>query len=239
MTEAATLSYKDHFAWGLRINPDFEQLDHGIKTKPPRIPVPDRSAKWFALSNYRAFMLDQSMRYHDLEHLKLDYDQSGAELPQRAAMVQASGDDPEWEKPALFTHNLGQAEAIRVAKQAMQAEKERQAAALRTKKLEEAHGLTTGHWFIDAQHDELQEVGMEHDSPKEKGELEHVPLPAPVILPNAMGQLGALRPFPSQEQLNYRQKKKYSEMRPLNLGQTSETSYENMRNEATGVAPGR
>ena len=99
----APLSYNDKFAWGLRINPSFNELAQ-TGNKPLRIPIPDRNAKWYANSVYRSFILDQSRKYNDYEHLKLDYAQSGAQLPEAAARVHPSdaGEDPAWENHTHF-----------------------------------------------------------------------------------------------------------------------------------------
>ena len=88
---AATLSYKDQFAWGLRVNPSFDQLAKSA-TKKFKFQKPDRSAKWWALSNYRAFMLDAASKYNDYEHARLDYNQSGARAPSAVAEVQPAAE---------------------------------------------------------------------------------------------------------------------------------------------------
>jgi flagellar biosynthesis GTPase FlhF len=83
--------------YGLRVNPT---LDQAIKTvrKPLRIPVPDRRAKWYALSPYRALILDAERRANDIEGALLDYRNSGAQLPEHAARVRgsAAGEDDAW-----------------------------------------------------------------------------------------------------------------------------------------------
>jgi hypothetical protein len=54
----APLSYKNQLGYyGLRINPTFDQVLKTVRN-PLRIPLPDRRAKWYALSPYRAFILD-------------------------------------------------------------------------------------------------------------------------------------------------------------------------------------
>ena len=127
-----SLSYKDQFAYGLRINPTFEQLFESTK-KPIRIPEPDRRAKWFALSNYRSFMLDAAQKYNDNEHLKLDYDSSGAQLPQAAAMVQPTQEDPAWGRVARATSDAEEQDAYEVALAAMEAGHRQQAAQMRAR----------------------------------------------------------------------------------------------------------
>ena len=92
---AATLPYQDQFWHGLRINPSFDEVLESTKKK-IRYQLPDRSAKWFATSVYRSFMVDMARRFHDTEHLKLDYNQTESRLPQAAAMVTTAveGEDP-------------------------------------------------------------------------------------------------------------------------------------------------
>ena len=54
----APLSYKNQLGYyGLRINPTSDQVLKTVRN-PLRIPLPDRRAKWYALSPYRAFILD-------------------------------------------------------------------------------------------------------------------------------------------------------------------------------------
>ena len=54
----ATLSYREKFGWyNLRVQPGFEQVLGSLRNS-LHIPIPDRSAKWEALSPYRALLLD-------------------------------------------------------------------------------------------------------------------------------------------------------------------------------------
>ena len=97
-TLVAPLDLREKFTWGLRVKPTFEQVIQASK-KRVKLPPLDRSAKWYGMSNYRAFILDQSKKYNDYEHLKLDYDQSGARLPARAAAVSTTEvDDSRFEQ---------------------------------------------------------------------------------------------------------------------------------------------
>ena len=68
-----TLSYGSQFGYyGLRLNPTLEQVIGSIR-KPLRIPLPDRRAKWYALSPYRALILDAEREANDYETALLDY----------------------------------------------------------------------------------------------------------------------------------------------------------------------
>ena len=85
-----TLSYGSQFGYyGLRLNPTLEQVIGSVR-KPLRIPLPDRRAKWYALSPYRALILDAEREANDYESATLDYRNSGAHLPEAAAAVRPS-----------------------------------------------------------------------------------------------------------------------------------------------------
>jgi hypothetical protein len=84
------LNSTDTFGYyGLKVMPSFDQAV-GDSRKPLNIPIPDRAATWYALSPYRSLIIDAENRYNDFEHARLDYRQSGAELPEQAAMVRDS-----------------------------------------------------------------------------------------------------------------------------------------------------
>ena len=85
-----TLSFPSHFGYyGLRVNPTFDQVA-GTVRKPLRVPVPDRRAKYYALSPYRALILDAEQKYNNYESASIEYRNSGAELPEHAARVHPS-----------------------------------------------------------------------------------------------------------------------------------------------------
>ena len=75
--------------YGLIEKPGFEEA-LGWARKPLRIPLPDRRSKWYALSPFRAAILDAEAKFQDFEHAVHDYRQTGNELPEKAAQVQAS-----------------------------------------------------------------------------------------------------------------------------------------------------
>lgn len=232
---AASLSYKDQYAYGLRVNPTFDELFLSTKKK-LRVPQPDRSAKWFQMSNYRSFMLDAAQKYNDYEHLKLDYDSSGAQLPQAAAMLHPTAEDPVWERVAQSTSAAEEQDAYEMAFAAMDAEHRQQATQTRAEHLAAAHTLPDGHWFIGASHQDLDEAGVEHDAPVERPRLQSARLPAPVNLPASAGQIGALRPFPTFEFLNSGQPRTFRESRLGNIleSSSSSSSYDRMRHDSFG-----
>ena len=84
MVQAAQLSFTDSKGYyGLTVQPTYEQMLRSLQ-KEVRIPQPDRSAKWYALGPYRAFLLEQAKRYNDTQRKDLDYDATGAQLPAAA-----------------------------------------------------------------------------------------------------------------------------------------------------------
>ena len=79
--------------------PSFEEA-LGWARKPLRIPLPDRHSKWYALSPFRAAILDAENKFQDFEHAVHDYRQTGNELPEKAAQVDSSAaaEDPSFDK---------------------------------------------------------------------------------------------------------------------------------------------
>ena len=122
------LSYTSQFGYyGLRVNPTLEQAI-GSLWKPLGIPLPDRAAKWYATSIYRAHILDAAEKGNAHEQATLDYRASGAELPQAAAQVQASaaGDDETFKEVHRQGDAHEQQKAYELAYKTMLAERRRQ-----------------------------------------------------------------------------------------------------------------
>lgn len=225
------LSYTDKFAWGLRINPTFDELLKSTK-KPIRIPQPDRSAKWFALSNYRSFMLDQAKKYNDQEHLRLDYEDSGAALPMTAARAHPSdaGNDEAWARQERFNAAVEEQDAYDLAFAAMEAEHRQQASDIRARQLA-SYAPSQGHWFISANHDDLEDAGVEHDAPLPRPQMTRGSWPAALESTAAAGHVGGSS-FPTYEQINYGQPRRFrTAAHPV---ATRGSSYEQLRNLALG-----
>ena len=231
----ATLSYKDQFAWGLRINPSYDELLQSTQKK-IKYNLPDRSAKWFANSVYRSFMVDAARKYHDYEHLQLDYDQSEARLPRAVAMVQpaAEGQDPEWERMRQATQQAEDHDFIEQGFATMEAERRREAAQMRRAQLADqaAAAFTAQQWYIGENDEDMEQAGVEHDRPMHMPQLSSVGLPAPVHLPVAAGHKGALRPFPTFQELNYGRVRQIRN--PIARIRPQDTGYELMRDSALG-----
>ena len=231
MTSVAPLSYTDRFHWGLREQPTYDQLLQSVK-KPLRIPIPDRSAKWYGLSVYRSFLLAAASRYRDYEHMRLDYDQSGAELPATAAAVHPSdsGYDRAWSDIDHFHDALETQHEYERAFEMEEARRRAETAETRRQQLA-AYAPSTGHWTVAANHRELEEAGVPHMAPVPRAPMTRATWSTAHQIPAAAGQIGG-RPFPSYEQLNMGQPRR---LRGAPASITfSHRGYERLRDDALG-----
>lgn len=230
----APLSYTSHFGYyGLRENPSFEQVVGTIR-KPLRIPLPDRSAKWYALSPYRALILDAAQKYNDYEHSKLDYHSSGAHAPEQAAFQRpsAAGEDPAWQEHDRQNEAREEQDAYDLAFEAMNNEHRAQAREIRKQQLS-SYGPNRMHPTIEAHHPDLEQARIPHAMPAPRAPMVQHPWPAPVRQMAAAGQPQAPE-FPTFEHLNMGQP---GHLRPANLNlRLSEgpLSYDRARDNALG-----
>lgn len=227
MTKVAPLSYKSQYGYyGLRVNPSFAEVA-GTVSNDLRIPVPDRSARWYALSPYRALILDAQKKYHDYERMSLDYKDSGAALPEMAATVthSAAENDPTFHQYDLQYHASEVQDAHILAHSAMQEGHRRETAEIRRQQLQAHYHPNLTNPTIEANHDELEEAGVHHH------------MPAPGMAPMASGwrtpaeQFAAggqpqAAEFPTFESLNMGQPKN---IRAANLSYSQRMTYERMR----------
>ena len=205
----APLSYTDKFEWGLRLKPTYDEMLRSVK-KPLRIPVPDRSDKWYGMSVYRSLILDASKKYHDYEHMKLDYDQSGAELPATAAAIRPSdsGQDPAWTRVEEFNDDLEQQHEYERAFQTAEEQQRAETAEARRQNLS-TYGPIRGHWTTEANRRELENAGVPHlPASQPQPPMTRAYGSSSHDLPVAAGQIGG-RPFPTFEQLNMGQQRSY------------------------------
>ena len=202
--------------YGLRVNPSYEEMLHSLK-KPIRIPVPDRSAKYYALGPYRAFLLDQAKRFGDAQRKDLEYDATGAHLPAAAEHVQNSmaGTDDTWNRQEQFNSNLQAEDAKRIAEDALASERRQQANQMRRQQLS-AYGPTQGHWTVEAHHEDLEYRGIPHSAPMPKMTMPAGRWQAPPNEYIAAGQPQATE-FPTYEQLNGLHDRQYKLGRPAPL----------------------
>ena len=165
MTAAvAPLSYMSHFGYyGLRVEPTLEQAINTVR-KPLRIPVPDRRAKWYANSPYRALLLDAERRANDIEGALLDYRNNGAELPEHAARVRgsAAGDDDAWMHVDDDNQRLHDQHQHEEAARFLREQHQRETQSAREEGLSKMHGAWKSHPVIEAAEEELHEAGVTH-----------------------------------------------------------------------------
>lgn len=167
MTSVAPLSYKSQTGYyGLRVNPTFEQAV-GTVRNPLRIPLPDRRAKWYALSPYRALILNAERNFQEDQHAVHDYRGSGAELPEVAARVHesAAGDDDAWDRIHRHGERMDEHDAYETAFELMNREHRQETAESRRVHLGASYGPNRTHPVIEASHEELREAGVPHYLP--------------------------------------------------------------------------
>jgi len=204
--------------------------------KPLRIPVPDRGAKWYGMSVYRSFILDASKKYHDFEHMKLDYDQTGAELPATAAAVRPSesGHDPAWTHVEEFNDHLEEQHEYERAFQTMEEHQRAETAEARRQNLA-AYGPVRGHWTTEANRRDLENAGVPHlPATQPQPPMTRAYGSSSHVLPVAAGQIGG-GAFPTFEHLNMGQPTSY---RPASSAASSSNfghrGYERLRENALG-----
>ena len=164
MSKAAELSYTSKTGYyGLRVNETLEEAMGTIR-KPLRIPLPDRKAKWYALSPYRALILDAEKKYNNYEHAAIDYRESGAALPEAAARVRPSnaGGDPTFAAYDEHKVAMDHQQAYEIAHAAMKEGHRRETAEIRRQQLMAIHHPNDMDPTIQAAHDELEEAGVPH-----------------------------------------------------------------------------
>ena len=214
----AQLSYQDTKGYyGLLVQPSYDQMLKSLK-KEVRIPQPDRSAKWYATSIYRAFLLEQAKRFNDAQRKNLEYDDSGAQLPaavERGHQESMAGTDDTWNRQEQFNSNLNAEEARRLADDAMASEKKAQANQMRRQQLS-AYGPSAGHWTVDAHDKDLEYRSIPHAAPMPKLAMAAGKWRAHPDEYISAGQPQAAE-FPSFEQLNLGYDARYKLGRPAPL----------------------
>jgi hypothetical protein len=227
----APLSYTDKYAWGLRIEPTYDEMLQSVK-KPLRIPVPDRDAKWYGLSVYRSLLLDAADNFQRYEQQKLDFERSNAALPMTAAAVRPSesGNDHAWARNAQFNQDLEETHEYERAFEQMEAQRRTETAEMRRQQLS-TYGPAQGYWTTEANHRELDEAGVPHMAPVPRPPMTRASWSTAHNVPVAAGQVGG-RPFPTFEQLNLGQQRRYQ---PAAISTTfNHRGYERLRENAVG-----
>ena len=227
MASGAPLSYQSQTGYyGLRVNPTFEQVIGTVRT-PLRIPLPERRAKWYALSPYRALILDAERKYQDYEHAVHDYRRSEAELPEAAARVKSSdaGDDGAWDRIHQHGDRMDEHEAYETAFNLMKEEHQKETQESRREQLRMSHGPNRMHPVVEASHEELREAGVPHYMPAPRTVPPQRAWRAPPAVEVAYGQPQAPE-FPDFRVLNMGDP---SRVTPGELTQAQNMTYERMR----------
>ena len=164
----APLSYTSTFGYyGLRVNPTFDQVLGTIR-KPLRIPLPDRRAKWYANSPYRALLDDAGKKFEEVEGAAHMFRESGAAVPESAAAVRPSpaGAPQNFDQIHEQARRAEENEAIEAAHNIMHMDESRKTASLRREILSKSYGPNHMDPTIEAEHEELTDGGVAHYMPK-------------------------------------------------------------------------
>ena len=208
----AQLNYTDKTAWyGLREVPTYDQMLQSVR-KPTRIPIPDRSAKWYATGPYRAFLLDSANKYH--EHLQdtLEYRRTQGNMPEAARNTDSmAGDDEAWGEHDRFNKALDHEEAYNLAQRAMENERRQTANSLRRQQLS-SYGPTLVHPTLEAHHQDLSDQNVPHPAPVPKPSMAKMHWPARPDEFIAAGHPQAAE-FPTFEELNMAQDRRFKHER--------------------------
>lgn len=212
--------------YGLRVNPTFEEVV-GTVRKPLNIPLPDRKAKWYANSPYRALILDAEEKYQNYERQAIDYRLAGADAPESAARVHPSdaGRDPRFDEIDAHHRKMEEQEAVDTAHQLTHEEESRKTTANRREILRLSHAPNKTHPVIEAEHDELELAGVPHymRMPRTLAPKAHFTKPLPQFVSG--GQLQAPE-FKSFEQLNMGQP---DNIRAATMSRSQAMTYERLR----------
>ena len=223
----AEVSYKDTYGYyHLRVNPTLDQVMN-MKRQDKRLPLPDRSAKWLALSWYRALLLDAGRKFEEVEGAAHQYRASGAELPESAARVQPSGlgQDPMFNRIDDHNDRMHQNEAYEMAALMKKQSRQQQTAETRREQLRLSYGPNKMNPVIEAHHDQLEEADVMHAMPAPR-------LPPPVkawktppLQYVAAGQVQAPE-FPTYEMLNLGE---VADIKSAKLRRNEAMTYERIR----------
>ena len=222
-----SLSYTSKFGYyGLRLNPTLEQVV-GTVRNPLKIPLPDRRAKWYANSPYRALILDAEQKYQNYEQAAIDYRLSGAEAPESAARVhpsEAEG-DPLFHEIDEQHRKQKEQEAYEISHQLIQQEESRKTAANRREILRLSHAPNKTHPVIEMEHEELEAAGVPHymPAPRPLPPKAHFTRPLAQFAASGQPQAPQFTPF---EQLNMGQP---ADVRVAKLTLDQNMTYERMR----------
>ena len=154
--------------YGLRVHETLEQVLSGKEGKPMRIPMPDRKAKWEAMSLTRAYLEDSAKKYNAHERALLDYRDSGGNLPEAAAGDGPSpaGQDETFAQIERHHEAMQEQAAFEEAKKTLKQQNEQQTKEARAQHLSATYGPHAMDPMIEAHHEELEEAGVGHYMPE-------------------------------------------------------------------------
>lgn len=158
---AAPLNYtKKRGYMGLVVQPTLDQA-LGASKKPLRIPVPDRAAKWYALSPWREALMDANRATNEYQAALLAYERAGGNLPVMAAMVHPSdaGKDKAWEWYQKHARAVQAQEAYEVAQGILYEKSQKETQQTRAHQLRQ-YGPLVMDPVVAASHDELEAAGV-------------------------------------------------------------------------------
>jgi len=199
---AAPLNYtKKQGYMGLVVQPTLDQA-LGASKKPLRIPVPDRAAKWYALSPWREALMDANRATNEYQAALLAYERAGGNLPVMAAMVHPSdaGKDKAWEWYQKHARAVQAQEAYEVAQGILYEKSQKETQQTRAHQLRQ-YGPLVMDPVVAASHDELEAAGVPHDMPMEQFVPPKTGWPTPPMQLATAGQPLAPQ-FPTYEELN-------------------------------------
>ena len=222
-----SLSYTSKFGYyGLRVNPTLEQVV-GTVRNPLRIPLPDRKAKWYANSPYRALILEAEEKYQNYERAAIDYRQAGADAPESAARVRESdaAADETFDRIDEHHRRMEEHEAIETSHRLMQQEESRKTAANRREILRLSHAPNKTDPTIEMEHEELEVAGVRHYMPMPRSlpPKAHYTRPLAQLAASGLPQAPEFTPF---EQLNMGQP---ADVRIATLSTSQNMTYERLR----------
>ncbi len=226
------LSYTSKFGYyGLRVNPTFEQVV-GTVRKPLKIPLPDRKAKWYANSPYRALILEAEEKYQNYERAAIDYRQTGTDAPESAARVRESDAAGDRTFDHIDDHHrrMEEHEAIETSHLLMQEHESRKTAANRREILRRSHAPNRTDPTVEMEHEELEIAGVPHYMPMPRTLPPKAGFTRPLAQFMAGGQPQAPEFTPFQ-QLNMGQP---DNVRAATLSTSQNMTYERMRDFVVG-----
>lgn len=182
----ASLSDKDQRGYyGLLVQPTFEQAFKSA-ARPLHIPLPDRQAKWEALSPYREYKLELQREHLDQESKAIEYRRNNRELPYLADQVKTSsaGDDPSFSAMDAQGRSRSASVVEEASVSSHNAETQREAVAARARALRATHRHTSRNPVLAAEHHNIGSDSEETISPMStpRGQPR-----APVQLPQKAG----------------------------------------------------